>query len=87
MEAIFHTPIEPVVKFIVLNGNANTGKNGSTVTKNNDKIPAIPVVINAASEQRFISKEQFAPLIVIFTKNDPVNAIAVMINGIVINAF
>ncbi len=87
MEAIFHTPIVPVLKFIVLNGNANIGKNGSRITKINAKIPATPVVIKDASEQRFISKLQFALLIVIFTNNDPVNATAVITNGIAINAF
>ncbi len=84
MEAILHPPIDPVVKFMVLKGKAKIGKNCSTLTNINVKIPATPVVINAAKLHRFIFKLQFAPLIVILTNNEPMNAINVTINGIVI---
>lgn len=87
MEAILHPPIDPVLKFIVLNGKAKIGKNCSTLTKVNVKIPATAVVINAAKLHFFISKLQFAPFTVIFTNNDPINAIAVTISGIVINEY
>ncbi len=87
MEAILHPPIDPVLKFMVLNGKAKIGKNCSMLTNVNVKIPATAVVINAAKLHLFIFKPQFAPLTVIFTNNDPINAIAVTINGIVINEY
>ena len=83
MEAIFHTPIPALLKFIVLKGNANIGNIGSKLTNNNDKIPAVPAVIRAAKLHVFIFNGQFALLIVIFTNNDPIKAIIVNNNGIV----
>jgi hypothetical protein len=87
MEAILHPPIDPVLKFMVLNGKAKIGKNCSIPTNINVKIPATVVVIKAAKLHFFMFKLQFAPLTVIFTNSDPINAIAVTINGIVITEY
>ncbi len=87
MEAILQPPIDPVLKFMVLNGKAKIGKTCSILMKSNVKIPATPVVINAAKLHRFMFKLQFAPLTVILTNNDPINATNVTINGIVINEY
>ncbi len=87
MEAILHPPIDPVLKFMVLNGKAKIGKNCSIPTNINVKIPATAVVINAAKLHFFIFKLQFAPLTVILINNEPINAMVVTINGIVINEY
>lgn len=87
MEAIFHTPIPPVVKFIVVKGNANKGNIGSRPINISDSAPATPAGINAAKLVFFIFNSQFALLIVILMTNDPINAIIGMRIGIRINAF
>ena len=82
MEAIFHAPIPDTLKLIVLNGKANNGKNGSIPINAKDKIPATPVVINAAKLLRLIFNGQFALLIVILIEIDPIKASRVIIIGI-----